>query len=130
LSRDKVVTTSLEFPTASQIWHAQERRGARVVHVWAGPDHTIALSRFADEIDDQTAIVSITHVCFRNGAMLDLAPVIELTHSRGALVLVDAYQSVGAVPLDLAHAAPSRSYGHRRRAERSGCGLGGSAVPR
>ena len=99
--RDKVVTTSLEFPTAGQIWHAQERRGARVVHVRAGPDHTIALSRFADEIDDQTAIVSMTHVCFRNGAMLDLAPVIELAHSRGALVLVDAYQSVGAVPLDL-----------------------------
>ena len=99
--RDKVVTTSLEFPTAGQIWHAQERRGARVAHVPAGPDHQIELSRFADEIDDQTAIVSITHVCFRNGAMLDLAPVVELAHSRGALVLVDAYQSVGAVPLDL-----------------------------
>lgn len=99
--RNKIVTTSLEFPTVGQIWHAQERHGAQVVHVRADDDHTIPLSRFEDEIDETTAIVSITHVCFRNGAMLDPTPIIELAHSRGALVLLDAYQSVGAVPLDM-----------------------------
>ncbi|WP_368660263.1 aminotransferase class V-fold PLP-dependent enzyme [Ornithinimicrobium sp.] len=99
--RNKVVTTSLEFPTVGQIWHAQEKHGAQVVHVRADDDHTIPLSRFEDEIDETTAIVSITHVCFRNGAMLDPTPIIELAHSRGAMVLLDAYQSVGAVPLDM-----------------------------
>ncbi len=100
--RHKVVTTDLEFPTAGQIWHAQEPRGAEVVHVASGPDHTIPLERFAEAIDDETAIVSLTHVCYRNGARTDVEAVAALAHERGALVLLDAYQSVGALPLDVA----------------------------
>ena len=100
--RNKVVTTNLEFPTAGQIWHAQERRGAEVVHVAADEDHIIPLDRFAAQIDDRTAIVSLTHVCYRNGARTDIESVAALAHERGALVLLDAYQSVGAVPLDVA----------------------------
>ena len=99
--RHKVVTTSLEFPTAGQIWHAQERRGAEVVHVTEDDDHTIPLERFAAEIDDETAIVSLTHVCYRNGARTDVESVAALAHERGALVLLDAYQSVGALPIDV-----------------------------
>ncbi|MFI5615378.1 aminotransferase class V-fold PLP-dependent enzyme [Amycolatopsis sp. NPDC051903] len=99
--RDTIVTTDLEFPTIGQIWHAQARRGARVVHVPAEPDNTLSLDRLAAAIDERTAIVSVTHVCFRNGSRLDLASIAELAHSRGALVLVDAYQSAGAVPIDV-----------------------------
>jgi selenocysteine lyase/cysteine desulfurase len=99
--RNRVVTTDLEFPTIGQIWHAQERRGAEVVHVGSDSDNTIPLDRFAEAIDDRTLIVSITQVCYRNGALLDLKPVVELAHSRGALVLVDTYQGVGAIPLDV-----------------------------
>lgn len=98
----KVVTTSLEFPTAGQIWHAQEARGVSVVHVPAGPDHRLSIDDLAAAIDDDTALVSVTHVCYRNGAMTDLAAVIELAHSRGVRVLVDAYQSGGALPIDFA----------------------------
>jgi selenocysteine lyase/cysteine desulfurase len=98
----KVVTTSLEFPTAGQIWHAQAARGVSVVHVPAGPDHRLAIDDLAAAIDDDTALVSVTHVCYRNGAMTDLEAVIELAHSRGVRVLVDAYQSGGAVPIDFA----------------------------
>ncbi len=97
-----VVTTSLEFPTAGQIWHAQAARGVSVVHVPAGPDHRLAIDDLAAAIDDDTALVSVTHVCYRNGAMTDLEAVIELAHSRGIRVLVDAYQSGGAVPIDFA----------------------------
>ena len=100
-TRNKVVTTDLEFPMIGQIWHAQERHGAEVVHVPTDPDNTIPLGRFAAAIDDRTAAVSITGVCYRNGAALDLKPIIDLAHSRGALVLVDAYQGVGAIPLDV-----------------------------
>ncbi len=99
--RDKVVVTDFEFPTIGQIWHAQERRGARVVHVPAEPDATIPLERFEEAIDEQTALVSITHVCFRNGSRLDVGEVVELAHERGALVLLDAYQSVGSIPVDV-----------------------------
>ncbi|QRP50495.1 aminotransferase class V-fold PLP-dependent enzyme [Amycolatopsis sp. FDAARGOS 1241] len=99
--RDTIVTTDLEFPTIGQIWHAQARRGARVVHVPAEPDNTLSLDRLAAAIDERTAIVSVTHVCFRNGSRLDLAEIAELAHSRGALILADAYQSAGAVPIDV-----------------------------
>jgi selenocysteine lyase/cysteine desulfurase len=39
-------------------------------------------------------------VCYRNGVKLDIRPVIELAHQRGALVLVDGYQAIGTMPLD------------------------------
>ena len=99
--RDKVVVTDFEFPTIGQIWHAQERRGARVVHVPAEPDATIPLELFDAAIDEETALVSVTHVCFRNGSRNDVAGVVELAHERGALVLVDAYQTVGSLPVDV-----------------------------
>src|ERR671924_927713 len=99
--RSKVVLTDWEFPTIGQIWHAQEARGARVTHVPAADDGTIPLEHFERAIDDDTLIVSITHVCYRNGAMVDVPGVVELAHARGALVLLDSFQSVGSLPVDV-----------------------------
>ena len=99
--RDTVVVSNFEFPTIGQIWHAQERRGLRVVHVPAQADGTIPLERFAEAIDERTALVATTHVCFRNGGRLDVEGIARLAHERGALVLVDAYQTVGSLPIDV-----------------------------
>ncbi|TML84395.1 MAG: aminotransferase class V-fold PLP-dependent enzyme [Actinobacteria bacterium] len=99
--RSKVVLTDWEFPTIGQIWHAQESRGARVVHVPEADDGTIPLEHFERTIDDDTLLVSITHVCYRNGAMLDVEKVVKLAHERGALVLLDAFQSIGTLPIDV-----------------------------
>ena len=99
--RDKVVVSDFEFPTIGQIWHAQERRGVRVEHVPAQADGTIPLERFEAAIDEQTALVAVTNVCFRNGSRLDVEAVTRLAHERGALVLVDAYQTVGSMPIDV-----------------------------
>jgi len=93
--RSKVVLTDWEFPTIGQIWHAQEARGARVVHV------TPTLEEFDRVVDDDTLLVSITHVCYRNGAMVDVPKIVELAHERGALVLLDAFQSIGSLPVDV-----------------------------
>jgi selenocysteine lyase/cysteine desulfurase len=99
--RDKVVVSDFEFPTIGQIWHAQERRGLRVEHVPAEGDGTIPLERFEAAIDEHTALVAITYVCFRNGGRLDVEAIARLAHERGALVLVDAYQAVGSLPIDV-----------------------------
>ena len=99
--RSKVVLTDWEFPTIGQIWHAQEARGARVSHVRAAPDGTIPLEHFEQAIDDDTLLVSITYVCYRNGAMVDVPAVVELAHERGALVLLDSFQAVGSLPIDV-----------------------------
>ncbi len=98
--RPKVVVSDFEFPTVGQIWHAQEQRGARIVHVPADGAE-IPLERFDEAIDEQTQLVSIAHVCFRNGARIDVEAVTQLAHERGALVLLDAYQSVGSLPVDV-----------------------------
>jgi selenocysteine lyase/cysteine desulfurase len=99
--RNKVVASDFEFPTSGQIWHAQERRGARVVHVPEDPDGFIPLEHFERVIDEQTRIVAITHVCFRNGAKLDVGGIVKLAHAKGALVILDCFQSVGAIPVDV-----------------------------
>ena len=70
--RHKVVVSDFEFPTNAQIWHAQELRGAHVVHVPRTADGDIPLESFARLIDEQTQLVAVTHVCFRNGARLDI----------------------------------------------------------
>jgi selenocysteine lyase/cysteine desulfurase len=99
-ARPKVVVSDLEFPTIGQIWHAQELRGAEVVHVPAdGPE--IALERFEQAIDERTALVSITGVCYRNGARLPVEEIARIAHDRGALVLLDAYQAIGTYPHDV-----------------------------
>ena len=92
-ARSKILTTDLEFPTVGQIWHAQKSRGARVVH--ADPQD------FERVIDEDTAVVSITHVSYRTGELIDPKRVAELAHKHGALVLLDAYQSAGSVPIDV-----------------------------
>jgi selenocysteine lyase/cysteine desulfurase len=92
-SRSKIVLTELEFPTIGQIWHAQEARGARVAHVEPG--------EFEPAIDEDTLLVSTTHVSYRTGAMVDVPAVVSAAHERGALVLLDAYQTVGSLPVDV-----------------------------
>ena len=99
--RSTIVTTDLEFPTVGQIWHAQEARGARVVHVRSGDGGVPSLDAFRRAIDDDTLLVSLTHVSYRTGALLDVAPIVRLARERGALVLLDSYQSAGSLPIDV-----------------------------
>jgi selenocysteine lyase/cysteine desulfurase len=98
--RPKIVISDFEFPTIGQIWHAQESRGAQVVHVPA-QGAEIPLEAFDAAIDEQTALVSITAVYYRNGSRLDVEGITRIAHERGALVLLDAYQAVGSYPIDV-----------------------------
>jgi selenocysteine lyase/cysteine desulfurase len=99
--RNKVIVSDFEFPTNAQIWHAQEPRGAQVVHVPRAADGYIPLEHFAEAIDEKTQLVAITHVCFRNGAKLDIPGIVRLARAKGAKVLVDCYQSVGSLDIDV-----------------------------
>jgi selenocysteine lyase/cysteine desulfurase len=91
--RPKVVITDYEFPTIGQIWHAQQLRGAEV--------HVVPPERVDEAIDERTAIVSVTAVCYRNGARLPVEEITRIAHERGALCLLDAYQAAGSYPLDV-----------------------------
>src|SRR6201996_956518 len=99
--RNKVVISDFEFPTNAQIWHAQEQRGARVVHAHRDADGYIPLEHFEKLIDEETQLVAVTHVCFRNGAKLDIPGIVKLARAKGAKVLLDCYQAVGSMTIDV-----------------------------
>jgi selenocysteine lyase/cysteine desulfurase len=99
--RDRIVLSDFEFPTVGQIAHAQELRGAEVAHVAPEADGRIPLERFAEAIDERTALVCCTAISYRTGYRLDTTEVTRIAHERGAPCLVDAYQAAGAVPLDV-----------------------------
>jgi selenocysteine lyase/cysteine desulfurase len=100
-ARNRIVISEYEFPTVGQIAHAQELRGAEVVHVRPENDGRIPLERFAEAIDERTALVCCTALSFRSGHRHDVAAIAELGHASGAIVLADSYQAIGALELDV-----------------------------
>jgi selenocysteine lyase/cysteine desulfurase len=97
--RNRIVISEYEFPTIGQIAHAQELRGAEVVHVEAEPE------AYAAAVDERTALVASTFVSFRTGRAHDVEAIYGVARERGALMLVDAYQGAGALPLAAAQVA-------------------------
>jgi len=99
--RPRVVVTSLDFPTVAYQWLAKAGRGVEVVVVESPDRVTVPVEAIARAIDDRTALVATSHVYFTSGAIQDIRAVADAAHARGALCLVDAYQSVGQVPVDV-----------------------------
>ncbi len=98
--RTRVVASEAEFPTVGQVWLAQERRGAKVSWVPV-TDGRIDLAAYEPVITDRTAIVSACHGYFLNGFVQDLRGLADLVHAHGALLYSDAYQTAGAMPIDV-----------------------------
>jgi selenocysteine lyase/cysteine desulfurase len=99
--RDTVLVSNFDYPTSGQIWHAQETRGATVIHIPEDADRRIPVERFAETIDQRTRLVALSQVCYRTGARLDVAEIARIAHAAGALVLVDLFQSAGAEHVDV-----------------------------
>jgi selenocysteine lyase/cysteine desulfurase len=99
--RTRIVISEYEFPTVGQIAHAQELRGAEVVHVRPEADGSIPPERFADVVDERTALVCCTTMSYRTGHRQDVAEIARIAHEHGALCLADSYQAVGAIDLDV-----------------------------
>lgn len=99
--RNKVIVTSLDFPTIGYQWLARQRSGVEVV-ILESPDETrVPLEAFERAIDDRTAMVATSHVFFTSGAIQDARAIAELAHRRGALCLIDGYQAAGQIPVDV-----------------------------
>ena len=100
-NRPRIVISEYEFPTIGQIAHAQELRGAEIVHVRPDADGSIALERWAEAVDERTSLVCCTAISYRTGHRQDLAGISAIAHEHGALLLADSYQAVGAIDLDV-----------------------------
>jgi kynureninase len=99
--RNKIVSTEMNFPSILYVLHEQRRRGARVDLVPTEDGVTIQRERLLDAIDEETLVVSISHVLFRSAFIQDARAVVEKAHAVGAKVVLDIYQSAGCVPVDL-----------------------------
>lgn len=98
--RSGVVISGAEFPTVSHVWLAQQARGARVRYV---PVHDGVLhpQDYDGAIDGDTLIVSACHGYYQTGFVQDIRAIARMAHERGALVFVDAYQTLGTRPVDV-----------------------------
>ncbi len=99
--RPKVVITSLDFPTVAYQWLAKAARGVELVVVESPDRISVPVDAIASAIDDRTAMVVTSHVYFTTGAIQDIKRVAAAAHAHGALCLIDAYQSVGQIPVDV-----------------------------
>jgi selenocysteine lyase/cysteine desulfurase len=99
-ARNRVVVTEAEFPTVGHIWLAQQSRGARLTWVPVC-DGAIEIDEYGSRVNDETQIVSACHAYYLNGFKQDLAQLAAIAHARDALLYVDAYQTIGTVPIDV-----------------------------
>ena len=99
--RPKVVITSLDFPTVAYQWLAKARAGVELVIVESPDRVSVPVDAIARAVDDRTALVVTSHVYFTSGAIQDIKRVAAAAHEHGALCLIDAYQSVGQMPVDV-----------------------------
>ncbi|MGH9763478.1 MAG: aminotransferase class V-fold PLP-dependent enzyme [Blastocatellia bacterium] len=99
--RNKVVTEQMNFTTNLYIYHALEREGARVVTIPSRDGITVPLDDLLAAIDEETLLVSVSHVIFLTSYIQDLTAIIKRAHEVGAMVVADIYQSAGTVPVNV-----------------------------
>lgn len=104
-ARDRIVyADEVEWPGSHYLFTRHAAYGATACPVPAALPGGLGVDteRLAAAIDERTALVYLSAVLFRTGALVDAAPVVERARQVGALVVLDAYQAAGAVPLEVA----------------------------
>lgn len=99
--RHKIVSESLNFPSNFYVDYRLESLGARIVSVGSEDGITVPIDHLLAAIDDQTLLVSVSHIIYKSSFIQDLQAVIHCAHERGAMVVADLYQSAGTVPVDV-----------------------------
>jgi kynureninase len=99
--RNKVVYTDMNFPSVMYFWEAQRANGARVHMVKTDDGVTVPTERLLEAIDEDTLVVPVSHVIFRSSFINDAKAIIERAHKVGAYVVLDTFQSLGSVPVDV-----------------------------
>lgn len=99
--KNRVVVEALQFPNVLYVWERHRDLGAELVLVPSDDGMTIPTERMLAAIDERTAIVPVSHGIYVSGALQDIAAITRRAHEVGALVMVDVYQTAGAVPIDV-----------------------------
>ena len=101
-ARNKVVTTALDFPSMEYFWDGQRQIGAQIEVVPSADGVSVPLEQILNAIDTETCLVALSHTSYCSSYRVNASAIVERAHAKGALVLLDVYQSAGVVQLDAA----------------------------
>ena len=102
--KKKIISDDLNFPSDLYILQGcinllgKEHR-LHLIHT--GDGISIDTQSLIDEIDEETSLVTLSHVAFKSGFLYDISLITEKAHEKGALVLFDLSHSVGVIPIEL-----------------------------
>jgi kynureninase len=99
--RPRVVTDAMHFPSILYLIDELRAAGAEVVVVPTDDGITVDTARLVAAIDERTAFVNISHVLFKSAYVHDVGAIAERARAVGALTIIDGYQSVGSLPVDV-----------------------------
>ncbi|MEW4567310.1 aminotransferase class V-fold PLP-dependent enzyme [Tautonia sp. JC769] len=99
--RPRVVTDAMHFPSVRYLIEGLKADGAEVVDVPTDDGITIDTQRVIDAIDERTALVNLSHVLFKSSYIHDVAAIAERARKVGAVTIIDGYQAVGSIPVDV-----------------------------
>lgn len=100
-NRPKIVTDAMHFPSILYLIDQQRRSRAEVAVVPSGDGIVVDAERLIDLIDERTSIVSISHILFKSAFIHDAAAIAEKARRVGAITVVDGYQAVGTIPVEV-----------------------------
>lgn len=98
---DNIVTTDLEFPSSLFTCQGVARRYGAELRVVRNAGGALPLAEYSKNIDEHTRLVVLSHVQFSNGYRTELRELADIAHDAGAMVLVDAIQSLGSMPVNV-----------------------------
>ena len=98
---ENIVGVDVVFPSTAYPWLRVAHTTGCEIRLLRTTDYYADPKELAGLIDDNTAVVTISHVEFGSGQRYDLQHLAEVAHSHGALLVVDATQSAGAIPIDV-----------------------------
>jgi kynureninase len=99
--RNKVVAVEMEFPSILYLYREWLKGRGRLDIVPCPDGITVPTERLLAAIDETTLLVPISHVLFRSSCIVDARAIIERAHAVGALVVLDVYQSLGTIPVNV-----------------------------
>jgi kynureninase len=100
--RNTIVMTSLDFPSVKYAYEELAQKfGARIVVVESEDGISIDEEKLLAAIDERTKLVAVSHVLFKSAFINDADAICRRAHDVGALVSLDAFHSVGIIPVDV-----------------------------
>lgn len=99
--RNRIVYEELNFPNVTYLLQGETRKGAEIVVVPSDDGIGVPTERLLAAIDERTRLVPVSHTLFRSAYVQDAQAIARRCREVGAMMLLDVYQSTGAVPVEL-----------------------------